>query len=49
MLVKNDGNTTISNLAFADTLSNGAIFKTGTVTIDGVSYPDYDPIAGLTL
>lgn len=49
VLVKNDGNTTISNLAFADTLSNGAIFKTGTVTIDGVSYPDYDPIAGFNL
>lgn len=49
ILVKNEGNTTISSVAFVDTLSNGAIFKTGTVTIDGVSYPTYDPILGFNL
>lgn len=49
VLVKNDGNTTISNLVFIDTLSNGAVFKSGTVIIDGVSYPDYDPIEGFNL
>ncbi|WP_252234457.1 hypothetical protein [Clostridium sp. ZS1] len=49
ILVKNEGNATISQLFFADFLSNGAIFKAGTVTIDGVSYPNYDPIAGFNL
>ncbi|MCU9814245.1 hypothetical protein [Paraclostridium sp. AKS73] len=49
ILVKNEGNTTISSLVFADILSNGAIFKTGTVKIDGVSYPTYDPIIGFNL
>lgn len=49
ILVKNDGNTTISNLVFTDVLSNGATFKSGTVTIDGISYPNYDPIVGFNL
>lgn len=49
ILVKNYGNTTISQLFFTDVLSNGAVFKSGTVMIDGVSYPAYDPIAGFNL
>lgn len=49
ILVKNTGNTTISQLFFNDVLSNGAVFKAGTVVIDGVSYPTYDPIAGFNL
>lgn len=47
--VKNEGNTAISQLFFTDFLSNGAIFKSGTVVIDGVSYPTYDPISGFNL
>lgn len=49
ILVKNSGNTTISQLFFTDFLSNGAMFKSGTLMIDGVSYPTYDPIAGFNL
>lgn len=49
VLVKNTGNTTISQLFFNDILSNGATFKAGTVVIDGVSYPDHDPIDGFNL
>lgn len=49
ILVKNNGNTAISQLSFTDFLSSGAMFKAGTVTIDGASYPTYDPIAGFTL
>ena len=49
ILVKNEGNTTISQLFFTDFLSNGAVFKAGTVVVDGVSYPVYDPIAGFNL
>jgi uncharacterized repeat protein (TIGR01451 family) len=49
VLVKNTGNTPISQLFFGDFLSNGAIFKSGTVVIDSVSYPTYDPISGFNL
>lgn len=49
VLVKNTGNTTISQLLFTDFLSNGAAFLAGTVIIDGVSYPTYDPTAGFNL
>ncbi|GFZ30003.1 hypothetical protein CSC2_05290 [Clostridium zeae] len=49
VLVKNTGNTPISQLFFGDFLSDGAIFKAGTVTIDGVSYPTYDPLIGFNL
>lgn len=47
--VKNEGTTTISQMFFTDFLSNGAIFKGGTVKIDGVSYSSYDPISGFDL
>ncbi|MCF0146794.1 MAG: DUF11 domain-containing protein [Clostridium sp.] len=47
--VKNDGTTTISRLFFTDFLSNGAAFKSGTVKVDGLSYPSYDPISGFNL
>ncbi|MEG0295193.1 MAG: hypothetical protein RR620_00660 [Clostridium sp.] len=49
VLVKNEGNTTISQLFFTNFLSNGAQFKAGTVIIDGVSYPMYNPIDGFNL
>lgn len=49
ILIKNGGNTTISSMYFSDFLSNGAIFNSGTVMIDGVSYPQYDPIIGFDL
>ncbi|MEG2983643.1 MAG: hypothetical protein RR835_03005 [Peptostreptococcaceae bacterium] len=49
ILVKNSGNTTISQLFFSDALSNGAVVKSGTVIIDGISYPDYDPVTGFDL
>ena len=49
VLVKNTGNTTTSQLSFIDFLSNGGVFKAGTVTIDGLSYPTYDPTAGFNL
>ncbi|BBK76792.1 MULTISPECIES: DUF11 domain-containing protein [Clostridium] len=49
LLIKNTGNTTISQLFFSDVLSNGASFKAGTLVIDGVSYPTYDPIAGFNM
>ncbi|MGL6105484.1 DUF7507 domain-containing protein [Romboutsia sp.] len=47
--VKNEGNSAISEVTFTDFLSNGATFKSGTVLINGVSYPTYDPIVGFNL
>ncbi|MCR8746291.1 DUF7507 domain-containing protein [Romboutsia lituseburensis] len=47
--VQNTGNTTISQLFFTDFLSNGAVFKSGTLVIDGVSYQNYDPTVGFNL
>ena len=49
VLVKNQGNTTISQLFFADTLSNGASFKAGTVNVNGTNHPTYDPIVGFNI
>lgn len=49
MLVKNEGNETLFNLFFTNFLSNGATFTSGTVLINGTSFPTYDPIAGFNL
>ncbi len=49
IVFKNTGNTTLTSLFFEDTLSNGAVFKPGTVKIDGVSYSNYDPTLGFNL
>ncbi|NMM62655.1 DUF11 domain-containing protein [Clostridium sp. P21] len=49
VLVKNAGNTAISQLFFTDFLSNGAVFKSGSVLIDGVSYSNYNPVMGFNL
>lgn len=47
--VKNEGTTTISQLFFTDFLSSGGNFKVGTVKIDGVDYPSYNPLLGFNL
>lgn len=49
ILIKNEGNTTISQMFFADTLSNGAMFESGTVKINGTNYPTYNPIVGFNI
>lgn len=49
ILLSNTGNITISQMQFGDFLSNGAVFIQGTVLIDGISYPTFDPIAGFNL
>ncbi|MHC1747974.1 MAG: hypothetical protein AB9856_06220 [Cellulosilyticaceae bacterium] len=45
----NSGNTILKQLFLVDTLSSGGAFIPGTVKIDGVSYPNYDPITGFGL
>lgn len=47
--IQNTGNTTISSINFIDTLSNGGTFVTGSVYLNGVAKPTFDPIVGFSL
>lgn len=40
---------TISNIYFTDTLSSGATYVSGSVTVNGVPQPSYNPAAGFPL
>ncbi len=48
-LIKNKGSQKIENMIFKDVLQSGITFVDGSVKIDGVSYPLYNPIAGFAL
>lgn len=48
-VIKNTGNTNVTDTNFVDIIEPETTFNTGSVTIDGVSYPDYDPTVGFTL
>jgi uncharacterized repeat protein (TIGR01451 family) len=47
--IKNTGNTTDSNVFFKDILSNGAVFKDGSVVIDNIPKQNLNPINGFNL
>ncbi|MCG7407078.1 hypothetical protein MH117_06585 [Paenibacillus sp. ACRRX] len=47
--VKNTGSTIVSNLFFTDTLSVGANVVSGSVVIDGVPQPTFNPISGFPI
>ncbi|SHJ40708.1 conserved repeat domain-containing protein [Clostridium cavendishii DSM 21758] len=47
--VKNTGNGVETSIFFIDTLSNGANFINGSVLVNDVSYPNYNPITGFSL
>ncbi|MEG0671712.1 hypothetical protein [Clostridium sp.] len=47
--VKNTGNTSDFNLFFIDTLSSGATFQSGSVTINDISQPTLNPTSGFNL
>lgn len=49
IVVKNTGNYLLTSVNFVDTLSNGGTFISGSVYIDGVNYPAYNPITGVAL
>lgn len=49
IVVSNTGNAMIRNVFFNDFLSNGAVFTSGSVVVNNVSQPTYDPVAGFTL
>ncbi|MFI3229133.1 MAG: hypothetical protein R3Y23_03090 [Bacillota bacterium] len=49
IVITNDGTIEATDITFTDTLPTGSTFTTGTVTIDGTSYADYDPTTGFSL
>ena len=48
-LIENKGSQKIENMIFKDILQSGITFVDGSVKIDGVSYPLYNPITGFAL
>ena len=48
-VVANTGTVTQEGLVFIDPVAKGATFVNGSVTIDGTSYPSYDPTSGFPL
>ncbi|MDE5616252.1 MAG: DUF11 domain-containing protein [Clostridia bacterium] len=49
VLITNNSQTKLFNMYFKDSMSNGATYVPGSVTVNGVSQPTYDPIAGFAL
>lgn len=49
VVVTNNSQTQLFNLFFKDTMSSGATYVAGSVTVNGVSQPSHDPIAGFAL
>ena len=47
--ITNTGTMTKINLVFKDAIPAGTVFVPGSVTIDGVSYPAYNPADGFSL
>lgn len=45
----NNSAADLTNVSFADTMSSGATHVAGSVTVNGVSQPTYDPVAGFAL
>lgn len=48
-IVANGSDLPLTNVIFTDAIPAGTTFVPGSVTIDGVSYPAYDPAAGFPL
>lgn len=49
VILNNTSNFNLTNLSFNDTMTDGATYVNGSVTIDGISYPNFDLIAGFPL
>lgn len=49
VVITNNSQTQLFNLVFKDTMSSGATYVAGSVTVNGVSQPTYDPAAGFPL
>lgn len=49
VVITNNSQTQLFNLVWKDTMSDGATYVAGSVTVNGVSQPSYDPVAGFPL
>lgn len=49
VVITNNSHTQLFNMFFKDTMSGGATYVAGSVTVNGVSQPAYDPAAGFAL
>lgn len=49
VVVTNNSATTLKNVFFSDNMSSGATHVAGSVVVNGVSQPTYDPVAGFAL
>lgn len=49
VVITNNSQTLLFNLVFKDSMSSGATYVAGSVTVNGVSQPAYDPVAGFPL
>ncbi|MDE6504247.1 MAG: DUF11 domain-containing protein [Clostridia bacterium] len=49
VVITNNSQTQLFNIFFKDTMSGGATYIAGSVTVNGVSQPAYDPVAGFSL
>ncbi|MDE6362100.1 MAG: DUF11 domain-containing protein [Clostridia bacterium] len=49
VVITNNSQTQLFNLVFKDAMSNGATYVPGSVEVNGVAQPTYDPIAGFAL
>ncbi|MDE7086559.1 MAG: DUF11 domain-containing protein [Clostridia bacterium] len=49
VVITNNSQTQLFNMVFTDNMSSGATYVAGSVTVNGVSQPTYDPVAGFPL
>lgn len=49
ILITNNSATTLKSLFFKDAMTAGATHVAGSVTVNGISQPTYDPVAGFAL
>ncbi|MBD5132798.1 MAG: DUF11 domain-containing protein [Clostridiales bacterium] len=49
VVITNNSQTQLFNMVLKDNMSNGATYVAGSVVVNGVSQPSYDPVAGFPL
>ena len=49
VVITNNSQTQLFDLVWKDTMSNGATYVAGSVTVNGIQQPAYDPVAGFPL
>lgn len=49
VVITNNSQTQLFNMVFKDAMSSGASYVAGSVLVNGISQPTYDPVAGFNL